>query len=113
MPNHHRYRYVMKLSYLGTNYSGWQIQNNAKSIQGSIMDALHTILNKNISLMVGSGRTDAGVHAVNFFAHFDYEKIHIKNVSQKKQKNTICCTRTLGGAPFKKFQICFAKHFVL
>ena len=75
MTINHEYRYVMNLSYLGTNYSGWQIQNNAKSIQGDIMDGLHVILNKNIQLMVGAGRTDSGVHAVKFFAHFDYEII--------------------------------------
>ena len=73
MTINHQYRYIINLSYLGTNYSGWQIQNNAKSIQGDIMEGLHFILNKNIKLMVGAGRTDAGVHAVSFFAHFDYE----------------------------------------
>jgi len=67
-------RYVMKLSYVGTNYSGWQIQDNAKSIQGDIMKGLHHILDPDIPLIVGAGRTDAGVHAVNFFAHFDYNK---------------------------------------
>ena len=83
MTINHQYRYVMSLSYLGTNYSGWQIQNNAKSIQGSIMDGLHSILNKDINLMVGAGRTDAGVHAVNFFAHFDYFDIDVLNVTHK------------------------------
>ena len=74
MTINYEYRYVINLSYLGTHYSGWQIQNNAKSIQGDIMAGLHCILNTDIKLMVGAGRTDAGVHAVNFFAHFDYQK---------------------------------------
>ena len=65
-------RYVLHLSYLGTHYAGWQIQDNAKSVQGEVMLALVKILNVNINLMVGAGRTDAGVHASNFFAHFDY-----------------------------------------
>ena len=67
-------RYVMKISYVGTSYSGWQIQDNAKSVQGYIMKGLHQILDSSIPLIVGAGRTDAGVHAVNFFAHFEYEK---------------------------------------
>ncbi|MBJ04417.1 MAG: tRNA pseudouridine(38-40) synthase TruA [Flavobacteriales bacterium] len=65
-------RYLLKISYVGTNYSGWQIQSNASSIQGSIMHCLKFLLNNEISLIVGAGRTDAGVHAINFFAHFDY-----------------------------------------
>ncbi len=65
-------RYVMKISYLGTNYSGWQIQDNAISIQGYIMKGLKNILNPDVALLVGAGRTDTGVHAVNFFAHFEY-----------------------------------------
>lgn len=65
-------RYIMKISYLGTNYSGWQIQNNSFTVQGSIMSCLKSILKFDIPLIVGAGRTDAGVHAVNFFAHFDY-----------------------------------------
>ena len=65
-------RYVLHLSYLGTHYAGWQIQDNAKSVQGEVMLGLVKILNVNINLIVGAGRTDAGVHASNFFAHFDY-----------------------------------------
>jgi len=77
-------RYVLHLSYLGTNYSGWQIQENAKSIQGAIMLALHSILSSDITLMTGAGRTDTGVHAVNFFAHFDYH--HKMNTCDLKYK---------------------------
>ena len=68
-------RYIISLSYLGTQFSGWQIQDNANTVQGLIMDALHTCLDKKISLIVGAGRTDTGVHAVNFIAHFDYRGI--------------------------------------
>ena len=65
-------RYVLHLSYLGTNYAGWQIQDNARSIQGEVMLGLIKILKVNLDLIVGAGRTDAGVHASSFFAHFDY-----------------------------------------
>ena len=65
-------RYVIHLSYFGSNYSGWQIQKNSKTIQGEIMICLQKILKNNINLIVGAGRTDSGVHAKNYFAHFDY-----------------------------------------
>ncbi|MCX8056375.1 MAG: tRNA pseudouridine(38-40) synthase TruA [Ignavibacteria bacterium] len=59
--------------YDGTNYSGWQRQNNSNSIQEEIEKALSTILRKKISI-VGSGRTDAGVHALNQVFHFYLEE---------------------------------------
>ena len=70
------HKYVMHLSYLGTQFSGWQIQDNANTIQGTIMTGLHNILDPNISLIVGAGRTDAGVHAINYFAHFESTQIN-------------------------------------
>lgn len=76
-------RYVMHLSYLGTNYSGWQIQDNSNTIQGLIMEALHSILDKDIELIVGAGRTDSGVHAVNYFSHFEYYNLDVLAVTYK------------------------------
>jgi len=58
------------LSYNGKAYHGWQIQPNANSIQESLNSALTTILQEEI-YCIGAGRTDTGVHAKNFFAHFD------------------------------------------
>lgn len=63
-------RYFIELSYNGKHYHGWQIQTNAKSIQEIVSVALSTILREKITIM-GSGRTDAGVHALQQFAHFD------------------------------------------
>ena len=63
------YKYCLHLTYDGTNYSGWQIQPNALSIQELIQKALEVLVREPISL-VGSGRTDAGVHALNQVAHF-------------------------------------------
>lgn len=63
-------RYFIELSYDGTDFCGWQIQPNAKTVQESINNALSLILRQNISV-VGCGRTDTGVHAKHFFAHFD------------------------------------------
>jgi len=63
-------RYFIKLSYKGTNYHGWQVQPNAITVQEVLNKALSTILNQEINV-VGCGRTDTGVHASDFMAHFD------------------------------------------
>ena len=65
-------RYFIELSYNGKAYHGWQIQPNAISVQEVIENALSTILQNKISIM-GAGRTDAGVHASQMFAHFDFD----------------------------------------
>lgn len=69
-------RYFIELSYKGTNYHGWQIQPNAISIQEDLNKALSTLLRENIET-VGAGRTDAGVHARFFVAHFDSSNLNI------------------------------------
>jgi len=65
-------RYCLKLSYKGTKYHGWQKQKNAMSVQQLIDESLSLLLKDNIET-TGCGRTDAGVHAIEFFAHFDSE----------------------------------------
>lgn len=65
--------YKLTIAYDGTNYSGWQIQPNAISIQELIQNALKTFLHKERIVLIGSGRTDAGVHARAQVAHFRYE----------------------------------------
>jgi tRNA pseudouridine38-40 synthase len=65
-------RYFIKLSYDGTNYHGWQSQDNAHTVQAEIENSLSVLLKENI-LITGAGRTDAGVHAKEYFAHFDVE----------------------------------------
>ena len=77
------HKYVLHLSYLGTNFSGWQIQDNVNTVQGIIMKGLHNILDPKVPLMVGAGRTDAGVHAINYFAHFEYLKIDEMDLKSK------------------------------
>lgn len=66
-------RYFIELAYDGTNYHGWQIQQNAVSVQEVLNKALATIFRQSIET-TGCGRTDTGVHAKEFFAHFDVEK---------------------------------------
>jgi tRNA pseudouridine38-40 synthase len=63
-------RYFIFISYKGTSYHGWQIQPNSVTIQQILDEALSTILKEEIST-TGAGRTDSGVHALVFCAHFD------------------------------------------
>ncbi|MCK0156416.1 tRNA pseudouridine(38-40) synthase TruA [Cellulophaga sp. F20128] len=67
-------RYFVAFSYNGAAYHGWQYQPNAISVQEVLETAFTTLLKKDISLM-GAGRTDAGVHAKEMYAHFDCDKI--------------------------------------
>ncbi len=66
-------RYFIQISYKGTNYHGWQIQPNAISVQEVLTKSFSTILREDIEI-TGAGRTDTGVHANFFIAHFDSKK---------------------------------------
>ncbi len=73
-------RYFIKLAYNGTEYHGWQIQDNSNTVQGELNKALSRIFS--ICIMVhGCGRTDTGVHAKGFYAHFDVDK-EIEDIPQ-------------------------------
>ena len=63
-------RYFINISYNGKNYHGWQIQKNAVSVQSTLQDVISKILRQGI-VILGSGRTDTGVHANSQVAHFD------------------------------------------
>ncbi|UXP33652.1 tRNA pseudouridine(38-40) synthase TruA [Reichenbachiella agarivorans] len=65
-------RYFLDISYDGTAYHGWQIQNNASTVQQVLGEALSTILRQEV-VTTGSGRTDKGVHAINQVVHFDLD----------------------------------------
>jgi len=67
-------RYFIHLAYDGTGYNGWQVQNNGETVQGKLNTALSTILSEHISTG-GCGRTDTGVHATDFYAHFSTDKV--------------------------------------
>ncbi len=76
-------RYLLEITYDGTNYFGWQIQPNQRTIQGEIIKKISTLFNQKINL-IGCGRTDTGVHAIKYFAHFDSNiEIDIENFSFK------------------------------
>lgn len=73
-------RYLIEFSYKGTHYRGWQRQNNALTVQEVLENAFETILRQSVEI-TGSSRTDAGVHAVQQFAHFDFTDIeHVEGL---------------------------------
>ncbi|MCM1532287.1 MAG: tRNA pseudouridine(38-40) synthase TruA [Bacteroides sp.] len=65
-------RFFIHLAYNGEPYCGWQQQPNGRSVQSCLQDALSTLLRREIPV-VGCGRTDTGVHAASYYAHFDWE----------------------------------------
>jgi len=86
-------RYLLELSYKGTEFHGWQLQNNAITIQGEIERVMSMILREEIKIM-GAGRTDTGVHATFYVAHFDIkneiiDKLKIINKLNKILHNDI------------------------
>ncbi len=66
-------RYFIEISYNGANYSGWQIQANANSVQETLQTAARQVLRIPDLDVVGSSRTDAGVHALSQMAQMDFE----------------------------------------
>ncbi|MEG1498286.1 MAG: tRNA pseudouridine(38-40) synthase TruA [Bacteroidales bacterium] len=66
-------RFFLHLAYCGKPYCGWQEQPNGRSVQACVQDALQILLREPIKV-VGAGRTDTGVHASSFYAHFDTQK---------------------------------------
>lgn len=67
-------RYFICLSYNGSAFCGWQIQENANSVQEELQKALSTLIKEPVAV-TGAGRTDSGVHAVNYIAHFDSQSV--------------------------------------
>jgi tRNA pseudouridine38-40 synthase len=72
-------RYFIKLSFKGTQYHGWQSQPGKITVQGELYNALQLILDEKINI-TGAGRTDSGVHAFNYIAHFDSESLENKSI---------------------------------
>ncbi len=77
-------RYFIEVCYDGATFGGFQIQNNQQTIQGALEDAMRILFRQSISL-TGASRTDAGVHALQNFLHFDTDIIisdkHIYNLN--------------------------------
>jgi tRNA pseudouridine38-40 synthase len=67
-------RYKLTIEYAGTKYSGWQKQKNARTVQGELEQAIGAATREKTFEFMGSGRTDAGVHALRQVAHLDVRK---------------------------------------
>jgi len=67
---------IMCVEYDGTDYFGWQIQSNQKTIQGELNRAVRKAFNENY-FVIGAGRTDAGVHSTGQICHFNYDEIKV------------------------------------
>ena len=71
-------RYIIRLSYDGSAFCGWQIQNNDETVQGDLEKALRTLTGADVQV-TGAGRTDSDVNAINYIAHFELpDKVRIE-----------------------------------
>ncbi|MFT7588168.1 MAG: tRNA pseudouridine38-40 synthase, partial [Limisphaerales bacterium] len=80
-------RYFIELAYHGAPFHGWQRQPQSPSVQQAIEEALATVLRKPVEIL-GCGRTDTGVHASNYYAHFDTDEA--LNSETLKSVNALC-----------------------
>jgi len=80
-------RYFIKFAYNGDAYHGWQIQENAHTVQAELDNALSTVFAKKIKT-TGCSRTDAGVHAKEFYVHFESERTDLENLNLLFKLNT-------------------------
>ncbi len=102
------FNYALKIKYIGTNYHGWQKQKNQISIQEVLEKNIDKFLHERIKL-IGSGRTDAGVHALGQVANFKTKK-HIKPDSLKKYLNAVL-PRDISVVNVKQVPITFNSRF--
>ena len=72
-------RYFFEIAFNGTHYHGWQIQDNAISIQQVIQEKLALLTKQKMFILPGVGRTDTGVHASQFYFHVDLKEINDLN----------------------------------
>ena len=97
-------RYFIEVSYRGTDYSGFQVQKNANSVQSEVEKALNTFLRLDQSgekdfgiTLTCSSRTDAGVHALQNYFHFDMDHVSIiENMFKGLKRSKVSPT---GGVP--------------
>lgn len=81
-------RYLVRLKYNGSNFNGWQIQPNAPSVQEVLEQKIGMLLNHDVKV-VGCGRTDTGVHASDFYAHFESDKEGVDPENLKYKLNSV------------------------
>jgi len=104
------HRYQILIEYVGTNYKGWQIQKKGKTIQGILQEKISKLLKEKI-VIVGSGRTDAGVHAIAQSAHFDCENLILNRVKFIKSINHFLNNLQISVLDLKKRSLNFHARF--
>lgn len=77
-------RFKLYIEYEGTRYSGWQVQKNARTVQGELGDSVRTVLGTSEFELYGSGRTDAGVHALQQVAHLEARTMLAPEILKRK-----------------------------
>ena len=77
-------RFKIYVEYDGTRYSGWQMQKNARTVQGELLDAARKVFDTSEVEVYGSGRTDAGVHALMQVAHLDVKTMLAPEIIRMK-----------------------------
>lgn len=82
-------RFKVTLEYEGTRYSGWQAQKNARTVQGELHHALHRVFGSADFELYGSGRTDAGVHALGQVAHLEARTVLAPEIIRMKANDLL------------------------
>ena len=104
------HRYQILIEYVGTNFIGWQTQSKGQSVQQLVQNKISKLLKERINL-VGSGRTDSGVHAIEQSAHFDCKK-NIENLDKFLQSiNYFLNTKLISIINIKKRSLNFHARF--
>jgi len=82
-------RFRLNLEFAGTGFSGWQTQENARTIQGTLIEAASEIFKDKKLVIQGHGRTDAGVHALNYTAHLETSGTRLTPAKIRDQFNVL------------------------
>ena len=106
---HEHMRYLARLKYNGSEFCGWQIQPNSLTVQAVIEQKLSMLLNHDVKV-VGCGRTDAGVHANDFYLHFDSKSIE-SDLNQLKYKWNSVLPPSIAITELRKVSIEFHARF--
>ena len=94
------FRYQILIEYVGTNFRGWQVQKKGKTVQGLIQEKISKLLKEKI-ILLGSGRTDTGVHAIEQSAHFDCKNQikdfnrFLKSINHFLNKEEVCILKII------------------
>ena len=103
-------RYQILIEYVGTNYNGWQVQRKGKTIQGRIQNTISKIFKEKINI-IGSGRTDSGVHALEQSAHFDTNTKIKDNYKFLKSVNHFLSRYGISVLDLKKKELTFHSRY--